>query len=338
MTDIHTLSGAYALHALTGSEVTRFEQHTDGCDECAHEVRALRETAARLALAVAEPPPAALRGRVLAAVKHVRQAAPDPTRVLPFPDGAGRTQASPGGQETVRFQAPPGEGETVRFQARAIPLPQPPVPGADPGAGPGGAGPGGAGPGGAGPGGAGPGGAGPGGAGPGGAGGDVVEMRGRTPWRTRLALSLTAAAAAAAVTLGVIAYDTRGELDRSLTAQRELVSVLAAPDARTVRRPVTSGGTATVVYSRDRGRLVFTSSGLPELGDGRVYELWLMGPDGPRPAGLLTRDGGGTDGTTVPVFARPLGDDRHIGLTVEPAGGSSRPTTTPILFAELPQA
>ncbi|MFI6481977.1 anti-sigma factor domain-containing protein [Nonomuraea sp. NPDC050663] len=266
MTDIHTLSGAYALHALTGSEVTRFEQHVEGCDECAGEVRALRETAARLALAVAEPPPAALRGRVLAAVKHVRQAAPEPTRVLPFPNGAGRPV-------------------TPRSSSSGA--------------------------------------------------GDVVEMRGRTPWRTRLALSFTAAAAAAAVTLGVIAFDAQRELDRTRTAQRELVSVLAAPDAQTVRRPVTSGGTGTVVYSRDRGRLVFTSSGLPELGDGRVYELWLMGPDGPRPAGLLTRD---ADGTTVPLFARPLGDDQHIGLTVEPAGGSSRPTTTPILFAELPQA
>jgi anti-sigma-K factor RskA len=247
MTDVHTLSGAYALHALTGPEVAQFEQHVTRCAECAAEVRSLRETAARLAVAVAEPPPATLRRRVLAAVQEVRQAAP--TRILPLP-------------------------------------------------------------------------------------GTVAELR-RTPWRTRLALSFTAAATAAAVTRGVLAFDARRDLDQARAAQQQLLTVLAAPDAETVRRPVTAGGTGTVVYSRSRGQLVFTSSGLPELPGGRVYELWLMGPDGPRPAGLLTRD---RDGMTAPLFARALGGDQHIGLTVEPAGGSERPTTTPILFAELPRA
>ncbi|WP_157549889.1 M64 family metallopeptidase [Nonomuraea candida] len=76
----------------------------------------------------------------------------------------------------------------------------------------------------------------------------------------------------------------------------ELTAVLAAPDAETVRRPITSGGTGTVVISRSRGRLVFASSGLPELPESRGYALWLMGPDGPRPAGLLDRRAGWTGG------------------------------------------
>ncbi|MEV0202373.1 zf-HC2 domain-containing protein, partial [Nonomuraea sp. NPDC050691] len=59
MTDeLHALSGAYAVHALPEGEVVLFERHLAGCAACAAEVRRLRETAARLALPLAEPPPA----------------------------------------------------------------------------------------------------------------------------------------------------------------------------------------------------------------------------------------------------------------------------------------
>jgi anti-sigma-K factor RskA len=109
--------------------------------------------------------------------------------------------------------------------------------------------------------------------------------------------------------------------------------VLAAPDARTVRQPVTAGGTAVLVVSRDQGRLLVTASGLPDLPAAGVYQVWLMGPDGPRPAGLLDRR---ADGLSTPVLARPLTDDAHVALTIEPAGGSDRPTTRPLLLAELP--
>ncbi|QYC41148.1 Anti-sigma-K factor RskA [Nonomuraea coxensis DSM 45129] len=116
---------------------------------------------------------------------------------------------------------------------------------------------------------------------------------------------------------------------------RQVAVLLAAPDVRTVRRPVASGGTATLVVSRSAARLLFTSSGLPALPESRAYELWLMGPDGPRPAGLLGRAG---DGVTAPVVVTPLRGDERVALTLEPARGSPRPTTDPILLADLPAA
>src|SRR6202012_2243618 len=48
------------------------------CGACAAEVRGLRETAARLALNVAERPPAPMRGRVMAAAQRPRQVPPIP--------------------------------------------------------------------------------------------------------------------------------------------------------------------------------------------------------------------------------------------------------------------
>ncbi|SEN80860.1 anti-sigma factor [Actinacidiphila rubida] len=76
-TDLHTLTGAYAVGALTRSEAEEFRRHMGRCEACAREVRELRETAARLALAVAEVPPAGLRHQVMSAVGGTRQLPPE---------------------------------------------------------------------------------------------------------------------------------------------------------------------------------------------------------------------------------------------------------------------
>lgn len=83
--DLHTLTGAYALGALSDAEAEEFARHLAQCQACAQEVRELRETAARLALAVAEVPPAALRSRVIAALPDVRQLPPEAANVTSLP-------------------------------------------------------------------------------------------------------------------------------------------------------------------------------------------------------------------------------------------------------------
>jgi anti-sigma-K factor RskA len=71
--DLHSLAAPYALDALEGDERRRFERHLKGCDRCAEEVRALTEDAVRLAWSTAAAPPAALRARVLTAVRTTPQ-------------------------------------------------------------------------------------------------------------------------------------------------------------------------------------------------------------------------------------------------------------------------
>ncbi|NUP63679.1 MAG: anti-sigma factor, partial [Nonomuraea sp.] len=70
--DLHPLSGAYAVHALPYAEWVLFERHLRGCDGCEAEVRRMRETAARLAEALAVPPPPSLRTRLLTAAPRRR--------------------------------------------------------------------------------------------------------------------------------------------------------------------------------------------------------------------------------------------------------------------------
>ena len=72
--DLHTLTGAYAAHALSDTERLAFERHLDACPACAQEVRELTETAARLGAAVAAPPPPDLWDRVRAEASVTRRA------------------------------------------------------------------------------------------------------------------------------------------------------------------------------------------------------------------------------------------------------------------------
>jgi anti-sigma-K factor RskA len=76
--DVHTLAGAYAMDAVSGPDRERFERHLAGCAECAQEIAGLRETTALLGTAAAEPLPAGLKERIVAAVAATRPQPPEP--------------------------------------------------------------------------------------------------------------------------------------------------------------------------------------------------------------------------------------------------------------------
>lgn len=78
MSDVHALSGAYALDAVTEAERERFERHLAGCEACQDEVASLRETAAMMTELSLEDPPPALRASVLSSIRDVRQLPPQP--------------------------------------------------------------------------------------------------------------------------------------------------------------------------------------------------------------------------------------------------------------------
>jgi anti-sigma-K factor RskA len=156
----------------------------------------------------------------------------------------------------------------------------------------------------------------------------------RARWRPRLAVTVAALATAVAVVLGVTLGVQRSQLDQARAQQREVAAVLGAAGARIVTERTSLGGTATMVVSRRLNKMIFTASGLPALSDARVYQLWLMEPDGGAVSvGLLQLARGGQ---AAPVLADgpPTGD--RVGLTVEPAGGTTKPTTTPIVALSLP--
>ncbi|WP_328938915.1 anti-sigma factor [Streptomyces tauricus] len=103
--ELHSLAAPYALDALEPHEHKRFEKHLKRCDHCAAEVRALREDAVRLAWSTAAPAPAAMRDRVLTAIRTTPQepaAAEPPAR--------------------ARVERPPSRARRSPFSAFLIPL------------------------------------------------------------------------------------------------------------------------------------------------------------------------------------------------------------------------
>jgi len=144
---------------------------------------------------------------------------------------------------------------------------------------------------------------------------NVVPLRPRRSFAVSIAAAIAIAASAAAVALGVWA----GSLHRSLSHERETVSVLSDTRARHV--PLRGA----------RGQLVVTPSGvavltvdLPKLPKGKTYEAWVADPN-VRPAGIFS---GRTTKLSVPV--RP---GAQVLVSVERAGGTDAPTTTPIVSA-----
>jgi len=213
--EMHVLTGGYALDALAPQETDAFERHLQHCGPCEAEVRGLRETAARLALAKARRPPARLRQRVLAAAYRTRQLPP-------------------------------------------LPAPHP------------------------------------------------AQVRRRWPRPVRV---LAAAAGAAALVLG---------MTQLALAHRPDVSVQTAQTS--------AGGAVTLIVTRSDQDALLTAARLPALPDGRVYQVWVIGPAGTRSAGFLS-------GTGLALTGVRAGE--RVGVTVEPAGGTSRPTTTPIVLVPV---
>lgn len=82
--DIHTLTGAYAIDAVSDEERDAFEDHLAECAACRREVAEFRETAVRLGCSVAATPPPALKSAVLGQVRQVRQLPPEQGPIIPI--------------------------------------------------------------------------------------------------------------------------------------------------------------------------------------------------------------------------------------------------------------
>ncbi len=244
MSDVHKLTGAYALDALDDIERARFEQHLAECEDCRAEVAELRETAAMLAETIAVTPPDSLRTSVLAGIAQVRPLPPE------------------------------------------VPLTTTPVPH------------------------------------------QSEKPTGRRGWMP----FLVAAALALFVGVGSMVTQPWANDDQPrLTAAEQ---VLQADDAQRVFLDLGEAGRATVVRSKAKDRAVISTEDMVSAPAGKVYELWLMSPQGVfTPAGLMPDQADQTvvlDGSAAEAIA--------VGITVEPASGSEEPTSAPIALFDLTEA
>jgi anti-sigma factor RsiW len=142
------------------------------------------------------------------------------------------------------------------------------------------------------------------------------------PRLPRRVITLVAAASVAVATgLGVTQLTALHQLRSAQAGNVAIARVLTAPDARITIARTSAGGSVTVVASAGLREAVVSTTGMAAPPAGRVYQVWVMTGSGARSAGLLP---GGT------LLASAVAPGDRIGISVEPAGGSSRPTTTPV--------
>jgi anti-sigma-K factor RskA len=136
-----------------------------------------------------------------------------------------------------------------------------------------------------------------------------------------------AAAAALVIGLGALAIGTALQ-PRPTPSTAE--QVFAAPDVRSVSGQIPSGGTATVVFSREKNAGVLVMNNVAPPKPGTVYQMWLIDNKGSHSAG--TMEAKNVTPSTTAVLSN-LGDSQTLAFTVEPPGGSAQPTSPP--FAKL---
>ena len=149
----------------------------------------------------------------------------------------------------------------------------------------------------------------------------------------RMAVAIVGGCMLVALVLGGLFIDTQHRLSQEQAHNRAVAAVLNAPDAVMTSARAATGGTATVVMSHRDHALVLTTARLPALPSGKRYQVWLMGRHPVRAAGMLPQP---RQGMTAPVVVSGVAPGDAVGLTVEPASGSSSPSSAPTLMVVLP--
>ena len=90
-------------------------------------------------------------------------------------------------------------------------------------------------------------------------------------------------------------------------------------------------GANAEVASIRKNRVILVAKNMPSVPEDQTCQIWVISGDVPKPSGLFQPDG---NMTAAPVTNSITKAD-VIAVTVEPAGGSNKPTSDPVLSAEL---
>ena len=141
--------------------------------------------------------------------------------------------------------------------------------------------------------------------------------RRRRSWREALSIPRPAIAIAAAVlavvAIGAYALGSGGDGQETVTARAD------AP----------AGVVASVERTGDQG--ILHVSGLPQRTDG-IYEVWIARDGKVEPSTLFQVQRNGNGAAAIP---RGLDGADQVMVTLEPRGGSVKPTRAPIIVAKI---
>jgi hypothetical protein len=159
---------------------------------------------------------------------------------------------------------------------------------------------------------------------------EVVDLASRRRVSGRLLLAVAVAAIAALVGVGAVFIFDRGDKVPGADALR--ICLQSASDQHIVSAAVDSVGVSKVTVSASCGAALVQLSAIPAAPSGHTYQLWVLAGSEARSVGTMLPD---DDGTMPDVVAPVHVGDTALGVTVEPSGGSTAPTTIPLITVPL---
>jgi anti-sigma-K factor RskA len=127
----------------------------------------------------------------------------------------------------------------------------------------------------------------------------------------------------------------QSELIAQGTSNQTAIAMLAYPTTRTLAFNE-NGVSGSVLVDKQRNMVAVFAWNLPIAPAGKTYQMWLIDPQGDRTSGgFLIPD---TDYPFVMSVVRspePLSDFVGLGITVEPTGGSPKPTGQRIMHVDF---
>lgn len=134
---------------------------------------------------------------------------------------------------------------------------------------------------------------------------------------------------------------TNAWLAERIERQGALIDTFQAADARLLRLPTAANGQETganalVVWSPGLKQGMLMAEKFPAAGEGKVFQVWLTRGEQITSLGTFPTNAQGAGYLVLPadVLAEPFD---ALGVTVEPAGGSERPTSKPVVRLEMAQ-
>jgi anti-sigma-K factor RskA len=156
----------------------------------------------------------------------------------------------------------------------------------------------------------------------------IASAPSRQPWYQRGVPGWTLAAAAAVV-VGLLAWNITLVGDGAPTAE-ELAA--RATDVRVIN-PENDRAAGAVIYFGEDERAALIASGVDPISDDETYQIWTLDEDGsPTSAGLVRPS---DSGQLTAVFDFAPSESNAFAVTLEPAGGSPQPTTSPLFIVEF---
>ena len=158
--------------------------------------------------------------------------------------------------------------------------------------------------------------------------------------REYLTAGRLALAAASVLVVGLLSWnlllqdqvsDLSGQVEEARAEQRPARDATGEPQTIELEGPWAEQGASAEVAPIDEDRVILVAEDMPPVPENKTCQIWVIHDDVPSPSGLFDPDGN----MTATAITRPIENADAIAVTVEPAGGSPKPTGDPVLITEL---